>query len=325
MVAQKAVQTDAVSAAVKPIAVVATAAVADVTVVRDVVLKVAQRVAQRVVLRAALKVAQRAVPKVVAESAANAAQKRALMVYARSVRTDRPMRCAQKRRAMTAEQTYKPVQRAQLATKVALKTANHASPVPKVRAVSALAANVATAPSVVTAFRVMPSSRTLHWPTKPPWQPPCGVMALNPHKIVPLKTLAAVKAVVNVATATVAAMIAVVNAPRVRTRALNEMARSTLKRRLQLQAPRQSPCQPQTVTRLPRPRSVSQVKSNVNPESAAAVIVMAVTAASVVSNLNATKQALRASRPLRPAQHPCTPNQNRLRVSRKQRMSLLNM
>ena len=73
-------------------------------------------------------------------------------------------------------------------------------------------------------------------------------MALNKCKTVQPRTLAAMKAAVNVATAMVAATTAVANAPKATTPALKEMARSILKRRHHLQQQRQRQYSTQTAT-----------------------------------------------------------------------------
>lgn len=236
MVAQKVVRMGAVSVAVMASAVAVTAAVADAAA------------AKAAALKDALKDALKVVTKVVAASAASVVLKRVPKVHARSVRTALLARCVAKRPVTTARQTHKPVVMDSNAAKPALKTASR---VLKVRAVSAPAANVVTAQNVVTAFRAMPWSKTLHWQTRPPWRQPCVAMALNKCKIVPPRTLAAMKAAVNVVTAMVAATIAGVNALKATTRVRQEMARSTLKRLRHLQWQRQRPCLTQTATPLP--------------------------------------------------------------------------
>ena len=159
MVALKAVQMDAVSAHVMVSAVAVTAAVADAAVAKAA----AWKDALKGVLKGALKIATKAV----AANAANAALrrvlkrvlKRALKVCVRSVKNAPLARCVVKRRVTTAVATCRPVEMHSLATKAALKTANHASHVLTVRAVNAPVANVATALIVViavTAFRAMP-------------------------------------------------------------------------------------------------------------------------------------------------------------------------
>lgn len=153
MVVQTTVRMGAVSVAVTANAVAATAAVADAAA--------AKVAAQKAALKAALKDARKAVLKTATTAAtkavvASAAQKRVLKVFARSVRTALLARPVLKHRAMTVAQTCKPVVMATSATKAALTTANRVSHVLRVRAVSARAANGATAQNVVTASRAMP-------------------------------------------------------------------------------------------------------------------------------------------------------------------------
>ena len=324
MVVQKAVLMDAVSVPVTASAVAVIAAVADAAVAKAAAQKDALKVVQKDVLKIATKV--------VAESAANAARKhdlkRVQKVCARSVRTALLAKCAAKRLAMTAVQTDKPVVTDSNATKPVPKTASRANHVLKVRAVNAPAANVATAQNgviAVTAYRAMPWSKTLRWPTRPPWQPPCVGMALNRCKTVPRRTLAAMKAAVNVVTATVAETIAAVNAQMARTPVVKEMARSILKRLHHSRRQRQRLCWMQRVIRPPQSRATSKVKSNVNPGSAAAVTVMAATAANVVTTPNAAKQALRPSQRPMAAQHPLIRSQKRLSGSKNGGKLLLNL
>lgn len=146
-------------------------------------------------------------------------------------------------------------------------------------------------------------------------------MALSKPKIAPRRTLAAMKAAVNVETAMVAATIAAVNALKARARTLKEMARSIPKLRRRLQPQRQRHCWMQTVMRLQWSKPVNKVKSNVSPESAVAVTVMAATAVNVVTTLNATMQAQRP----RAAQPPLIQNPNRLWGSKNRRKMLLNL
>ena len=54
------------------------------------------------------------------------------------------------------------------------------------------------------------------------------------------------------------------------------------------------------------------MKSNVSPESVAAVTVMAVTAANVAKTMNPAKQVMRPRLPLSATQHPLIQNQNKL-------------
>ena len=149
MVVQTTVRMGAVSVAVTANAVAATAAVADAAAAKVA----AQKAALKDARKAVLKTATRAATKAVVESAA---LKRVLKVFARSVRTALLARPVLKHRAMTVAQTCKPVVMASSATKAALTTANRVSHVLRVRAVSARAANGATAQNVVTASRAMP-------------------------------------------------------------------------------------------------------------------------------------------------------------------------
>ena len=149
MVVQTTVRMGAVSVAVTANAVAATAAVADAAAAKVAAQKAALKDARKAVLKTATTAATKAV-------VASAAQKRVLKVFARSVRTALLARPVLKHRAMTVAQTCKPVVMATSATKAALTTANRVSHVLRVRAVSARAANGATAQNVVTASRAMP-------------------------------------------------------------------------------------------------------------------------------------------------------------------------
>ena len=64
---------------------------------------------------------------------------------------------------------------------------------------------------------------------------------------------------------------------------------------------------------------------NVNPESAAAVTVMAATAANVVKALNAAKEAIGQSQPPKAVQHPLMQSKNRLLGSKNGHQMLLNL
>lgn len=279
MVVQKVARMDAVSEPVTASAVAVTAAVAGVAEAKAAVqrhaLKVVRRVARKHEPRAALKIAMKAV----AASAANAAQmpvmKRVLMhaltARARSVKNVKTaplVRRALKRHATTA----------------APKTVN---PAPTVPAVNAPAANAVIAQSVVTAHRAMQPSKTSQLPTRRRWLRLCAAMALNQRQIAPPKTLAALRAAVNVVTATVGATIAAVNVAKVKAQALNKKRSSTLKQRHSLQ--QELRYWTPAIRRLPS-KAVSSVRGNVNRASVAAATVMAVNAANVVKALSARKQ-----------------------------------
>lgn len=139
MVAQKAVQTDAVSVPVMASAVAVTAAGVDAVEVKAA--------AQKVVLKRVLKVVRKVATRAVAASAANAALRRVLKVSARTVR---PASCAN-RLVTTIVVTCRPVVRASHETTSALKTVSHASRVQKVRAVSD---HAVSAPNAVIAMSV---------------------------------------------------------------------------------------------------------------------------------------------------------------------------
>ena len=153
MAVQTTVRMGAVSVAVTANAVAATAAVADAAAAKVAAQKAALKDARKAVLKTATTAATKAV---VASAALKRVLKRVLKVVARSVRTALLARPVLKHRAMTVAQTCKPVVMASSATKAALTTANRVSHVLRVRAVSARAANGATAQNVVTASRAMP-------------------------------------------------------------------------------------------------------------------------------------------------------------------------
>jgi hypothetical protein len=136
----------------------------------------------------------------------------------------------------------------------------------------------------------MPSSKTSHWPTRPPWQLPWAVKPVNharnarrktanAHKVTvnrAVNVASAVKAAVNAATATAAAMTAVATALKAPRKA------RTLKE--------QPPCWTKPATPSPRCKTVNKAARATNSASranAAAATAMAVTAANVVKTVSA--------------------------------------
>lgn len=235
MFAQKAVLTDVPSVAGMASAVAVTAAGVVATVVKVAVPKGAMmhvlRGAPKAVRKAVLKTATTAAATVGVASAGSVALKRALKMYVRNARNVRQARCVVKRRVTTAGQIRQSVVMGSNAVTAARKTVN---PALKVCAVSAPAASGASVQNAVTVRHAMPQSRTLHWPTRPPWQQSCVlVMALNPCKIAPPRTLAAMKAAVSVVSALVAATTAVVSAAKPTMQTPKKKAHSVLKQRHQ--------------------------------------------------------------------------------------------
>lgn len=238
MFAQKAVLMGVPSVAGMASAVDVTTAGVVATVVKDAVPKGAMTHVRMDVPKAArmdvLKIVTTAAATVRGASVGSATQKRALKVYARSARNVRQARCVVKRRATTAGQTRQSVVMGNNAA-IALKTVSLANRALKVRAVSAPVASGESVQNAVTARHAMPQSRILRCPTRPPWQLPCvrAMAELNPCRIAPPRTLAAMKAAVSAVNAMVVATSAVVSAAKPTTQTLKKKAHSVLKQRLQ--------------------------------------------------------------------------------------------